>query len=260
MAIASNFPISIQNQQTVNSKNPERNIRAVLSINSGYTIFDTSGYNSMNIIVSSPNGNPKMVIEGSGDGIFWGAIQLVSLSSTPSNLNAGTGTSTFTNGNTVGFYQVSKPSKYIRISQSSISNNSYTTINVILYNGSITPKQADIKIPTLNTFSYVATSGGIVNTTPVGLCTTPVGSYLNALFTLNLSNAGLVDTEVLIRSNATVGGGSPTVIFRTFLKSGTSQNINFTPALKTIVNQLFEVLTSATTILYVNAQGSIINN
>jgi len=189
-------------------------------------------------------------------------------SRTPSGMNGLTigaqrinnGVSTFTNGNTVGFYQVSKPSKYIRISQGSISNNSHTTINVILYNGSISNKQADIQIPTLNTFSYVAASGGIVNTTPVGLCTAPVGSYLNALFTLNLSNAGLVDTEVLIRSNATVGGGSPTILFRTFLKAGTSQNINFTPALKTVVNQLLEAVTSDTTILYVNAQGSIINN
>lgn len=257
--IQNNFPIDIQNQAIVNSNLSERNIRGVLSISSGYITFDTSGYNAMNIIISSPNGNPKITIEGSGDGIFWGAIQPVSLGSVPSNLSAALGTSGFINTNGVGFYQISKPAKYIRISQGSISNNSYTTVNVILYNGSISEKQQEIRVPNNSSWYYVSPSGGIVNTTPLLLVSSPVGSFLNALLTLNLSNAGATDTEVLIRSNATLGGGSPTVVFRTFLKAGASQNINFTPALRTTINQLFEVVLSATATVYVNAQGVIVN-
>ena len=257
--MTNNFPISVQNQPIVNSKHPERNIRGVLSISSGYMIFDTSGYNAMNVIISSPNGNPKITIEGSGDGIFWGPIQPISLSSVPSNLSAAVGASGFINTNGVGFYQVAKPAKFIRISQGSISNNSYTTVNVILYNGVVTPKQQEIQIPNNNSWYYTAASGGIVNTTAVLLVASPVGSFLNTILTLNLSNAGATDSEVLIRSNATLGGGSPTVVFRTFLKAGTSQNINFTPALRTTINQLFEVVLSATATVYVNAQGVIVN-
>jgi hypothetical protein len=257
--MTNNFPISVQNQPIVNLKHPERNIRGVLSVSSGYMTFDTSGYNAMNVIISSPNGNPKITIEGSGDGIFWSAIQPVSLSSVPSNLSAAAGASGFINTNGVGFYQVAKPAKFIRISQGSISNNSYTTVNVILYNGVVTPKQQDLQVPNNNSWYYTATSGGIVNTSPVLLVSSQVGSFLNALLTLNLSNAGATDTEVLIRSNSTLGGGSPTVVFRTFLKAGTSQNINFTPALRTTINQLFEVVLSATATVYVNAQGVIVN-
>ena len=257
--MTNNFPISVQNQPIVNSKHPERNIRGVLSVSSGYMIFDTSGYNAMNVIISSPNGNPKITIEGSGDGIFWGPIQPISLSSVPSNLSAAVGASGFINTNGVGFYQVAKPAKFIRISQGSISNNSYTTVNVILYNGVVTPKQQEIQIPNNNSWYYTAASGGIVNTTAVLLVASPVGSFLNTILTLNLSNAGATDSEVLIRSNATLGGGSPTVVFRTFLKAGTSQNINFTPALRTTINQLFEVVLSATATVYVNAQGVIVN-
>lgn len=257
--IPSNFPVGLNNQPTFNAKLPERNIRGVLSINSGYVMFDTSGYNAMNIIITSPNGNPRITIEGSGDGIFWGPIQPISLSSVPSNLSAAGGTLAFVNTNGVGFYQVAKPAQFVRISQGSTGNNSYTTVNVILYNGAVTPKQADIRIPNNSSWNYVATAGGITNITPTLLVASPVGSFLNALLGLNLTNSGETDTEVLIRSNATLGGGSPTVVFRTYLKAGTTQNISFTPALKTVINQLFEVVLSASTIVYVNAQGIIIN-
>lgn len=257
--IQNNFPVGLQNQPIVNSKQPERNIRGVMSINSGYITFDTSGYNAMNVIISSPNGNPKIVIEGSGDGIFWGVIQPTSLSSIPSNLSAELGLSAFTNTNGVGFYQVSKPAKFIRISQTSTGNNSYTTVNVILYNGSVAPKQQDLKIPNSSSWYFTAQSGGIVNITPVLLKSSVVGSFLNALLGLNLTNSRTTDTEVLIRSNATLGGASPTVLFRTFLKAGTTQNLVFTPALRSVVNQLLEVVLSQTATVYVNAQGVVIN-
>lgn len=257
--IQNNFPVGIQNQPTINSKQPERNIRGVMSLSSGYITFDTSGYNAMNVIISSPNGNPRITIEGSGDGIFWSPIQPVSLSSVPSNLSAAGGTLAFVNTNGVGFYQVAKPANFIRISQGSTGNNSYTNVNVILYNGAVTPKQQDIRIPNNSSWNYASTSGGINNTTPVLLVVSPVGSFLNALLGLSITNASDIDTEVIIRSNATLGGASPTVVFRTFLKAGTTQNLSFTPALKTVINQLFEVVLSTSATVYVNAQGVVIS-
>lgn len=254
------FPISVQNQQTVNINNLERQIRGALSEASGYVYFDTSGYNALNILITNPQGNAKINIEGSGDGVSWDSIQVVSLSSTPANLSAKPSTDTFTNPNGVGFYQVNKPARIVRIRQISPGSNHVTSLVVILHNGGTTPKQNEIRIPTFDSWVYAAQSGGIINTSPVTLKGVVNGSYLNALLSLNITNAGTVDTEVLIRSNATLGGGSPTVVFRTFLKAGTSQNIEFTPALKTIVNNLFEIVCVTASIIYVNAQGTVISN
>jgi len=255
------IPAEITNQAISTLNNKERHIRSVLSINSGYLMFDTTGYSAMAVIISSLNGNPRISIEGSGDGVAWGPVQVKSLSSIPANLTAGAyGTNTFTNGNAVVTYQVNKPSRLIRIAQGSTGNNSHTSVNVILYNGAAECGGDDIRIPNLNAIYYVSPSGGIINTTPVLMFTSPVGSYVNGIFSMQMTNAGITDTEVMIRSNATLGGGSPTVIYREFLKAGQSKDVDFTPALKTVVNQIFEVVLSATATVYVNAQGWVINN
>lgn len=253
------FPVGLQNQPIVNAKLPERNIRGVLSISSGYITFETSGFNAMNVVISSPNGNPRITIEGSGDGKFWSPIQPISLSSVPSNLSAATGTLAFVNTNGVGFYQVAKPAQFIRISQGSTSNNSYTTVNVILYNGNVTPKQQDLRIPNSSSWYFVSPPGGITNTEPVHLTAWPVGSFQNALLAINITNSGNIDTEFLIRTNSALDASGPTVLYRTFLKAGTTQNVNFTPALRTLLNQFFEVVVLEATVVYVNAQGIIIN-
>lgn len=259
MAIASNFPVQINNQASINVRNPERTLRSVM-ISGNYLTFSTCGYNLLTFIISSPNSNPKIVIEASNDGIYWSSVQPISLSSIPSNLSAPGGNSQFTSFNGIVPYQISNPGKFIRITQVN-TFSSYSIVNVLLNNGSLSPKQQDINIPTSNGFSYASPSGGIVNTTPVGIATTAISISLTyLLLSLDLVNAGITDTEVLIRSNATIGGASPTVIYRTFLKAGTSQSLRFKPGVKALASHLMEVVLGSTATVYVNAQGTQINS
>ena len=181
------------------------------------------------------------------------------MGSTPSNLSVAS-TNNFTCPNGVSSYQISNPGKFIRISQL-FTFASYTILNVILNNGSPAIKQQDSNIPTILGFSYVSPSGGIVNTTPIGIATTAISiSYTYLLLSLDLVNAGSTDTEVLIRSNATIGGGSPTVIYRTFLKAGTSQSLRFKPGIKATASQLMEIVLGSTATVYANAQGTQITS
>jgi len=261
MAIASNFPIAIQNQASINVRNPERTLRGVFSINTPSLVFSTSGYNLITYTISSPGGNPKTAIETSNDGIYWSAVQPISLTSTQSNLSASAGAGAFTSPNGAASYQVANPGKFVRITQFNTSNNSHTIINVLLNNGSQGYKQQDINIPNVLAFTYSSPSGGIVNTTPVGLATTVISaSYSYLLLSLDLVNASNNDTEVIIRSNATIGGGSPTVIYRTFLKASASQSLRFKPGIKALAGQLMEVVLSSTATVYVNAQGTQITS
>lgn len=260
MAIASNFPVQIQNQSNINVKNPERTLRSVLIGSGLFLTFSSSGYNLLTFIVSSTGSNPKLNLETSNDGIYWAQFQPVSLGSTPSNLSVNAGNSNFTCPNGVSSYQISNPGKFIRISQVNFFA-SFCVLNVLLNNASPAVKQQDSNIPTALGFSYASASGGIVNTTPVGIATTAISiSYTYLLLSLDLVNAGLTDTEVLIRSNATIGGGSPTVIYRTFLKAGTNQSLRFKPGVKCLASQLMEVVLSATATVYVNAQGTQITS
>lgn len=252
-----NFPVAIQNQPTFNVRNPERTLRSVFSINTPALTFSASGYNLITFVISSPGGNPKVSIETSNDGIYFGVVQPIALTSTSSNLSASAGLGAFASPNGTASYQVANPGKFVRITQWNTSNNSHTILNVLLSNGSQASKQQDINIPNVLAFTYSAGSGGITNTTPVGLVTTAISiSYTYLLLSLDLVNAGLTDTEVLIRSNATIGGGSPTVIYRTFLKAGTNQSLRFKPGIKATPGQLMEVVLSTTAIVYVNAQGT----
>jgi hypothetical protein len=255
-----NFPVAIQNQPIFNVRNPERTLRSVLSINTPALTFSASSYNLITFVISSPGGNPKVSIETSNDGIYYGSIQPVALTATPTNLSPNTlGTSASPNG--TASYQISNPGKFIKITQVNTSNNSHTILNVLLNNGTQASKQQDINIPNASYFSYASPSGGIVNTTPVGIATTALSaSYSYLLLSLDLVNAGVTDTEVLIRSNATIGGGSPTVLFRTFLKAGTNQSLRFKPGIKANSTQLMEVVLSTTAIVYVNAQGTQITS
>lgn len=257
--MTNNFPISVQNQPIFNIKNPERTLRSVLNANITALTFSSSGYNLVTFVVASPGGNPKIVIETSNDGFLWGAVQPIAMTSTPSNLSTG-GLNTFISPNGVASYQISTPGKMVRISQAG-STPSHTILNVLLSNGSQASKQQDINIPNNSAFQYAAASGGITNTTAVGIASTAIStSYSYALLSLELTNAGATDTEVLIRSTATIGGGSPTVIFRTFLKAGTSQSFNFKPAIKGTAGQFLEVILSATATVYVNARGTQITS
>lgn len=257
--MANNFPVAIQNQPTLNVRNPERTLRSVISANTPALTFSTSGYNLVTFVVANPNGTPRIVVETSNDGIYWGVVQPIAMTSTPSNLSV-VGVTTFTSPNNTASYQISNPGKMVRISQTG-TTNSHTILNVLLNNGSQASKQNDINIPNSSAFQYAAASGGITNTTAVGIATTAISvAYSYALLSLELDNAGLTDTEVLIRSNATIGGGSPIVIFRTFLKAGTSKAFNFKPAIKGNAGQLLEVVVNTTSIVYVNARGTQITS
>jgi hypothetical protein len=259
MAVANNFPVAIQNQASFNLKNPERTLRSVL-VSGYYLTFSTSGYNLLTFIVSSPSSNPRLILETSNDGIYWAQFQPVFLGSMPSNLSVNAGNSNFTCSNGVSSYQISNPGKFIRISQV-FTFAAYTILNVILNNGSPAIKQQDSNIPTAFGFSYASASGGIVNTTPIGIATASISVSLTyLLLSLDLVNAALTDTEVLIRSNASIGGGSPTVIYRTFLKAGTSQSLRFKPGIKATAGQLMEIVLGSTATVYANAQGTQITS
>ena len=265
MAVASNFPVQIQNQGIINVKNSERILRNVFTFQFPYLVFSTTGYNLITYSVAPFSGHyPILTVQTSNDGINWSTVQPTNLGSVPSNLSAtgtpGAGGSSYIAGG-VNSYQVVAPGKFVRMSQiSSVEGGAVCVVNIVLSNGSPAVKQQDINIPTLFTFSYASASGGIVNTTPVGIATTAINkSLFYVLLSLDLVNAGLTDTEVIIRSNATVGGASPTVIYRTFIKAGTSQSLRFKPGIKGVAAQLMEVVLSATATVYVNAQGTQIN-
>jgi len=260
MAVASNFPVQIQNQPSFNLKNTERNIRSVLSGNTPNITFSMNGFNLLTFVINSPGSNPIINIEASNDNLYWIAIQPVSLASTPSNLSVGAGLNSFRSPNGAASYQISNPGKFVRFRQLN-DFSAYTVLNVVLTNGSVQPKQQDINIPNISSFSYASASGGIVNTTPIGIATTAISvSYTYLLLSLDLVNAGLTDTEVLIRSNATIGGGSPTVIYRTFIKAGTSQSLRFKPGIKATAGQLMEIVLGSTATVYANAQGTQITS
>jgi hypothetical protein len=261
MAVASNFPVQIQNQGIVNVRNSERTLRSVLTFQTPYLYFSTTGYSLMTLTINPPvSFYPTVLIEASNDGINYGLIQPISLSSVPSNINAFS-PSAGTNYGLLNYgcssYQIPFPGKFIRISLTTTGANGGTIVNVLLNNGSGISKQSDLQIPNISSWSYVAASGGITNTTAVGLSAAATNvSFANILLSLDLVNAGLTDTEVIIRSNATVGGGSPTIIWRTFLKAGTNASYRFTPGIKAVAGRLIEVILSATATVYVNAQGT----
>lgn len=234
------------------TKSAERNIRGVLGNGTGYIQFDMSGYSALTFTVACPNGNPKIMVESSNDNIYWGAVQPVSLASMPSNLNA----NGWWNPNGTNSYQLIKPGRFVRISQ--VNTVAYSTVNVVLFNGAITIKQQDLRIPSIHSWSYAAAAGGIVNTNPVGICGTNNASFTNVLSDIDLCNAGATDCEVIVRTNTTVAGGSPLVIWRCFLKAGTSMSKQFFPGVKGPAYHLIEVVLSTTATVYVNAQGFLI--
>lgn len=266
MAIASNFPIAIQNQSSVNVINQERTLRNVFTWQFPFLVFSTSGYNLMTYSVAPFSGHyPVLTVQTSNDGFNWSTVQPTNLGSVPSNLSAtgvpGSGGTSYKAGG-VNSYQVVTAGKFIRMSQiSNAEGGAVSVVNINLNNGSPAVKQQDINIPTLYTFSYASQSGGIVNTTPVGIATTTIDkSLFYVLLSLDLVNSGLTDTEVIIRSNATIGGASPTVIYRTFIKAGTSQSLRFKPGIKGVAAQLMEVVLSSNATVYINAQGTQINS
>ena len=248
--------VDINGNIPILNKHSERVLRSVMSGDNPFLVFDCTGYNLITLIVSSPLSNPKMTVQSSNDGIYWSFLQPVALASIPANLSAASGLVGFTNPNATAAYQITKPGKFLRINQT-LQMPAYSVVNVLLSNGSATPKQQDLQIPNMHSWSYVCPSGGIVGTSPVGLCVASNYSFITTILTLDLVNASLTDTEVIIRSNITVGGVSPTIVWRTFLKAGSANSFKFTPALSSLKTHLLEVVLSSNATVYINAQGVI---
>lgn len=232
------------------NKPAERTIRGVLTATgTSFMQFDMSGYGAMSFTVSDSAGNANIKVESSNDGIAFGACQVISLSSRPANLNA-TG---FTSLNGNEAYQIARPGRFIRITQTNTS--ALAIVCVCLYQGGVTPKQQEIDIPNSDSWAYVSPSA-ITTNTAVTLTAATTISALNILSSIDITNThDTGGSEILIRS-----GASGTVLWRSFIMPKTTMNLKFTPGISALIasgtGQLLEfaVVTTGANI-FINARG-----
>lgn len=247
------FPVEVSNYyQNVS----ERQIRGVVGVKAPSIQFDTTGYNAMTITIDTGSTvSARIKFECSGDGINWIDIKANSVNGAPSNLSAMLGNSGyFNNIRGIGVYQFNKPARLVRVTQIDSATSATCAVNVTLFNGAISPNNNNTEIPNVYSFQY--TNSSITGTSPVLIKAVASNLLENTIFSIQVKNVGSVACVYQIRSNATLGGASPNILFVGEIKpTDPMQIISFKPALKAGVSNLLEFVSMTDTNLIINIQG-----
>lgn len=210
--------------------------------------WDMAGFASF--VVQITGDSNSFTITGSNDLDQWVPLDLRTLGTWDAPVS-----SVFYQDNSAATLLVgNKQTRFVRISGSFVSTTRPAGILVLLGQQAFAPMRASRYSQPDQAWSYVAPSGGIVNTTPVTVKALVNPYKRNIATAMQLTNAGATGTEVILTDSVTT-----TVIWRGYLPPGGSQQVTFDPPLRLSTNAALTLtLTAASGAqVYANIQGTV---
>ena len=253
------FPVDINNQQSVELIPKEKLIRKLFHAGDLVIELDTTGYSLCTFTITNllTPGN-SVIVQGSNNGTSYVDVQPVSLGSMASNLSATSG-NFFKISNQPTSYQIGKVGRFVKFIFNGSTTNP-TLFTAVLSSGQISASLEDIRIPNTNSWSYTSGLTGLTGSASSFVTPTVINPALQYVInSLDIVNSGAIDSVIQLRSFLTSGTAS-TIVWSQFIKAGERVSLqNITPGIPVLGGRRVEVISSANTTYFINAQGITTN-
>lgn len=213
----------------------------------GILTWDMSGFASFTIQITGDSSSYS--VTGSNDLDQWAPLDVRALG----KFDVPIATTFMQDNSAPTLLAGNKQTRFVRLSVVS-SNARPSGILVLLSQQPFTPMRAARYSEPDQAWSYVAPTGGIVNTTAVTIAAATTSAKRNHVLSLQLANGGSAGTEV-----ALIDSVSTSAIWRGYLPAGSNREVNFDPPLRASAAAAITLAITAATgaQVYPNIQGTL---